>query len=154
MEDVIQVLVFIVIITSVIIGKYKETHASRPQKCVQKQVSQPENEDELTDTTDIADEEEMIPTDFEDDIDQEDSEPFNIFGQFGKVHQPEEPKPVLQQAVNENPSLEPKTFTSETACTDEIRGVTHTKQPKVRIKSKREARLAFIHSEIFNRKYE
>ena len=151
MEDVIQVLVVIVIITSVLISKYKEARASRPQKHVQAQVSQPEDEDNLSDD---ADEEEVIPMDIEDDIDQEDSEPFNIFGQFGKVHQPDEPKPIFKQVLNENPPIEPTTFTPETICTDEIRGVKHTKQPKVRIKSKREARLAFIHSEIFNRKYE
>ena len=138
MEEAIQVLVFIVIITSVIIGKYKEVHANRPEQLAQKPQSTDNAQEKLFDGNDFEEYEDFTKVE-EDDL-KEDTAADN----FEQVDQSEIPEQV-------------RDFPSQNDTHIHTIINTHTqsqKEVRVRFKTRKDARRAFIYSEIFNRKYE
>ena len=176
MEDVFQVLVFIAIAASVLIGKSKEVKTNHPKKHAQKRVRKPVRKP---------------MTDDENDIDREETDMFEIFGQFGSILNEEKnlkrpnqtesshTKPSFVSTFNNTCSLNDMRTDNRSHMAENIyaasnkfaatshsypthtsskphvttRGVTSKKKAKIRLKTPQEARLAFIHSEIFNRKY-
>ena len=202
MEDIFQVLVFIVIIASVLISKSKEVSANHPKKHVQKPVrrtakqSAPSDADEyLEDETNEFEEEyaseliEEYTPELMEEYTPELMEEFDV--ELIKEYAPESmQQPVNQSMVhsvsesmqkdahqplqeyqyhnpqktlfNENLNQKKDSLfntVSNTVSANSCKEVpTHTVAPKkttkIRIKSPREARVAFIHSEIFNRKYQ
>lgn len=158
MEDVIQVLVFIAIITSVLIGKYKEVHANRPGKHVPQPLNR--NTDQFSDNEELDDEiryaeelDDEEPDDEELNIEELDEEEFNPkeFNQEkfdrvefdGKEQDGEKPIDSLETQFKIEPNQETKSPTPQPQ-----------KEPRIRLRTRKEARRAFIYSEIFNRKYE
>lgn len=216
MEDVIQILVFIIIITSVIISKYKEVNSNRPGRHAQQPVEKNHetylNDEKFNLSTDFDDE---IENDEEDDLFKKldelekdtasryqnfkpifDAEEFyeetdeGFGGEFSKRNQKsshkEEPAPFIpsspeealvdaaSQGLDHRKSKESSKFESQkentytgenipfiqpNECSPHSSSVTTQssvtkKRTKVHLKTRREARQAFIYSEIFNRKYE
>ena len=164
MEEVIQVLVFIVIITSVLVSKYKEVKANRPGQPTQRPVKEdyeesPDEEDvvlfEKTTVEPTIDKNDKTTSRTEkksdSDMDEEETHLFDIFGKFSAAK-----KVCPPSFIQDTPkhSLErPEKISNEehiTSHTDTL----PKKKHKIRIKSRQEARQAFIYSEIFNRKYE
>ena len=221
MEEIIQVLIFIVIIASVIIGKYKEVNANRPGQGVQRpkegnhEVFPNENDEDDEDEEINQDPTPVFDLEGSDDIEEgfggefskrnqkeqkqeadtfSQSSPFDeFFGPFTKgLHRRQSPTMTTSSTEETTESTtEGTTFTGETTFSREtnfaqqnnpsslsgfgtINHHTTTKHSEqtivdpvltsptvptkkkvnVRLKTKQEARQAFIYSEIFNRKYE
>lgn len=149
MEEVIQILVFIVIIASVVIQKYKEVNANRPGQCMQspleKDPKEMPNIEELGPIISLEEEDEEIFTDRNESA-------------FHSLHQKspmrcnyEKEKYEEEKFVEEKHETEILKNKKDTAIQPSI---LTNKNSKIRIKSRQEARQAFIYSEIFNRKYE
>ena len=199
MEDVVQILVFIAIILSVIISKYKEVSANRPGQTGQKPARSAET---------VREGEEDFPEDFNQKFDDfEDSdEKFEELNEYEEEFSPvqeneqtasQEEKPVVfdipsswkdilgippvtpsQQMAGDESKLQPRQSASMTyhdlhsrsnniqsqdtqvhTDSESVSPVTvcstkAEKEPRIRMKTRSEARRAFIYSEIFNRKYE
>lgn len=164
MEEVIQVLVFIVIITSVLVSKYKEVKANRPGQPTQRPVK--EDYEESPDEEDVAlfeettveptidkDDKPTSRTDRESDPDRDEEETdlFEIFGKFSAAK--EVCPPSFIQNTPKHSFEQPEKHVNESSITSRT-DILPKKKHKIRIKSRQEARQAFIYSEIFNRKYE
>ena len=138
MEEAIQVLVFIVIITSVIIGKYKEVHANRPGQPIQKPQSTDNDQEIPFDGNDFEEYDDFIKPE-EDDL-KEDTAADNL-EQIGQAENPDQIRDFpSQDDTHIHTIINPRTQSQ--------------KEVRVRFKTRKVARRAFIYSEIFNRKYE
>lgn len=181
MEEVIQIVIFLVIVASVVIRKAKEVNKNRPGQAVKKtdlkeDFINPEEEEEIMKEL----EEEMgdfdfpIPSDnpFEkkEQVSPVNRETTESEGEHKKeVYQPIDNPVYNQEGMFQSP-IKPafvahtndskKHHTKDSRITLSHKSETlqistkTTKEPAVRIKTRSEARKAFIYSEIFNRKYE
>ena len=166
MEDIIQIVVFIAFVSIVVLRKYQEVNASRPGQSAQQPL--PDN-DSIEDEQDPMEQPAAAPK--EAPIFDFPPEWKNLFDMQELVPQKKakskskkkHAKPCYQpvtasEGVEKNYSNNyqnhdaPVTTTSATASIQKTNKA--TKEPLIRLKTRSEARKAFIYSEIFNRKYE
>ena len=200
MEDVIQILVFIIIVVSVIIGKYKEVNANRPGQTVRKTnhraggTAQNEKEfdddfsplfEETDDFEEYLDKFERCATespkkkDVAPNFDEMVEEPVTMMSNWNTQStvtdsssswqdlQSKQAASPLQSEISRK-LQEQKTVASyrqevmnrTTTSSHQVSeptikpAVRPSKKTRVRLKTREEARQAFIYAEIFNRKYE
>ena len=124
MEEVIQVVIFFIIIISVIISKYKEVNSNRPGQVAQ------------NDTMVFEDEE----IQFQPPLQQDTPQSITCLGkdthQTTPIKHLKHPSEVRETQTLRKPSTQPE------------------KKSRIRFRTRKDAREAFIYSEIFNRKYE
>ena len=202
MEEVIQILVFVVIVLSVIISKYKEVNANRPGQHAQKAARAGETDGDFRDAHEATSGEDFADALDDTNVFREDVEELNeteeefrkVFNLdepegFDKYHSPLKCKPVVfdrpapwkefvemqevapqQLEPVKQPELQRQRMASKplhqetVSCADEtlhevqpqvVSSMTKPgKKTRVRLKTREEARQAFIYAEIFNRRYE
>ena len=146
MEDVIQIVVFCIIIISVIISKYKEVHANRPGQVAQKTI-QPDrykmtDDDIYTSDEEFTDDEIFTQEGLQDLNDNEHvQESFNkkienviespTISQLQTKYEPSFPQPIIPKEKTHHQTIVKPTSQTE-------------KRQRIRLKTRNEARKAFI----------
>ena len=140
MEEAIQIIVFCIIILSVIISKYKEVNANRPGQSVQKSIL-PDYTEELFEDEFTEEEEEMH--------DLKESDRYKE--ELNKISEEKIEKITCQTSRFRDAKPQSEILSTQTLIKPTIK---KNKESRIRITTRKEARKAFIYSEIFNRKYE
>ena len=177
MEEVIQVLMFIVIVASVIIGKSKEVKSTPPKQHAPRPKSRIHTEKELDefDTKPFADElnadaYDADLLDFDElDYDKSDAEEYDREENDSEAFNHQRPGvekshfdeyASAKYAFNDDYSTKPsESYLQEQEANAHTESTqTNTlpqtpRRPHIHIRNLKEARQAFIYSEIFNRKY-
>ena len=148
MEDIIQIVVFIAFVSIVVLRKYQEVNANRPGQSAQKPL--PDN-DSIEDEQDPMEQPATAP---------KEAPIFDFPPEWKNLFDMQEPAPQKKaksksKKKHATPCCQPVTASEEVNKTASIQKTNkEIKEPLIRLKTRSEARKAFIYSEIFNRKYE
>ena len=166
MEDIIQIVVFIAFVSIVILRKYQEVNANRPGQSAQQplpetdfieeeqdSIEQPETDPKESPVFDFPPEWKSL-FDMQELVPKEKDKSKSKKKHTKPCYQPVTASENAEKEHSNNSLKNPAPATIQAAAESPQKTTKAKKEPLIHLKTRSEARKAFIYSEIFNRKYE